>query len=56
MARVQVRSLSYATPNRVVDYVDEQIEKLRPQLPKPLADRLPKVNPEVLHTALRFIF
>ena len=51
-----MRSLSYATPNRVVDYVDEQIEKLRLQLPKPLADRLPKVNPEVLQLSLSFAF
>lgn len=48
MARIEVRSLNYATPNRVVDYVDDQIERLRPLLPEALGKRLIKVNPEVL--------
>lgn len=48
MPRVEVRNLNYATPNRLVDYVDAKLEDLRPRLPKSLGERLLKVNPEVL--------
>ena len=56
MATVEVKNLNYETPYRAVDFVDAQIEHLRPKLPKFLADRVPRVNPEVILSFLLTFF
>jgi len=54
MAKLEVRNLNYATPNRLVDYIDAKIEEIRPKLPAALGERLIKVNPEVCYIMHQF--